>query len=261
MAELMAVFISRQLKDGEVIGGGGGAQLIPRAGQLLAHLSHGPNMKLHLLIRTNLSDQSSLSLSFFDSLADWRQSRWAEAYWTPSEIYDELKLFRKRVFFMNGIQIDKYGNINLFGVGKDFNKLDFRGPGGFGTATAGTYVDRYYLYATRHNQRIFVDHCNYITCFGWGKGGSDARSKLGLPGGGPVGCLTPLGFMDFDEETKKMRLKSLHPGVAVDQVISNTGFKLIIPQRIPETEPPTEEEISMLRTRIDPEGLLQKLNT
>ncbi len=259
IAELMAVFISRQVKDGEVIGGGGGGQFIPRAGQLLAQFSHAPNTKFQLLIRTNFLNQSSISLTAIDSLVDWQQMRWAEAFWIPSDIYEEIRIFQKRVFFMGGIQMDKYGNINLFGIGKNYKRLNFRGPGGFGTATAGTYVDRYYLYSTSHNKRQFVDRCDYITCFGWGEGGADARAKLALPGKGPVGCLTPLCFMDFHEETKRMRLKSLHPGVKVDQVIANTGFELILPESIPETDPPTEEELRVLRTRVDSEGLLQRM--
>jgi glutaconate CoA-transferase subunit B len=257
-AELMAVLMSREIKDGEVIGGGGDAQLIPRAAQLLAHLCHGPNMRLHLLTRTNLFKET-LSLSLFESIADWRTAKWAESYWVPSEIYDELKLFRKRVLFLSGIQIDMYGNINLFGIGRNFGKLGFRGPGGFGAATAGTYAARYYIFTTRHNRRIFVKRCDYITCVGWGNGGKDARTKLRLPGGGPVLCITPLCVMDFDEETKAIRLKSLHPGVDIDNIVANTGFEVIIPYSVPKTEEPTEEELTILRTRIDPEGLLQRL--
>ena len=72
-----------------------------------------------------------------------------------------------------------------------------------------------------------------------------------------MGCLTPLCFMDFDENSKRMRLKSIHPGVSVDEVVANTGFELIIPASVPVTEPPTESEMQVLRTRVDPEGILR----
>ena len=257
ISELMAVFLSRQIKDGDMIGGGS-AQLIPRAGQLLAHLSHGPNMRLHFAIRTNLFQQQTLTLSAFESMADWRTARWAESYWVTTEVFDDLRIFRTRFVIIGGIQIDKYGNANLFGVGKDFKKLRFRGPGGIGAPTVGSHVKYYYLFTTSHNRKLFVERCDYITCFGWGSGGKDARRKLSLPGGGPVGCITPLCILDFDDETKQMRLQSVHPGVTVEQVIENTGFDLIIPQVVPETEPPTQEELSILRNRVDPEGLLRK---
>jgi hypothetical protein len=43
----------------------------------------------------------------------------------------------------------------------------------------------------------------------------------------------------------------------VDQVVENTGFELIIPDNVPQTESPTQEEIEILRTRIDVEGKLR----
>ena len=252
--ELMAVFISRDIQDGEVIGGGG-AQPVPRAGQLLAHLHHGPNMKFQVIARQNLYHIPVLPP--FELFNDWRVTRWAESYWMMGEIFDDLKIFRKRIFFTSGIQIDKYGNTNLFGVGDNYKRLKFKGPGGMGAATASSLVNRYHIFANSHNKRIFVEKCDFISCLGWGNGGKDARKKLGLPGGGPKYCITPLCIMDFEEESKRMRLKSLHPGVALDEVVNNTGFELIIPAHVPQTEPPTEEELEILRTRVDPEGTLR----
>ncbi len=55
-----------------------------------------------------------------------------------------------------------------------------------------------------------------------------------------------------------MRLKSLHPGVTVEQVLENTGFEVIVPEHVPETAAPTPEEIQTLRERIDIEGMLRK---
>ena len=64
--------------------------------------------------------------------------------------------------------------------------------------------------------------------------------------------------MDFEDYTKRMRLKSVHPGVTVEDVIKNTGFELIIPDNVPPTEILTEEEIEILRNRIDVEGFLRR---
>ena len=51
-----------------------------------------------------------------------------------------------------------------------------------------------------------------------------------------------------------MRLKALHPGVTVEEVVENTGFELIIPGQIGRNEPPSTEELRLLREEIDPEG-------
>ena len=70
--------------------------------------------------------------------------------------------------------------------------------------------------------------------------------------------VTPLCIMDFEPETKRMRLRSVHRGVEVKEVVDNTGFDLEIPSNVPYTEPPTIEEVETIRTRIDLEGELRR---
>jgi len=43
--------------------------------------------------------------------------------------------------------------------------------------------------------------------------------------------------------------------VTVEEVISNTGFKLIVPQEVGQNAPPSDEELRLLREEIDPERL------
>ena len=64
--------------------------------------------------------------------------------------------------------------------------------------------------------------------------------------------------MDFEQESKRMRLHSIHPGVSLKEVVENTGFELIIPDHVPVTEAPTKEKIRLLRGRIDVEDILRK---
>jgi glutaconate CoA-transferase subunit B len=110
----------------------------------------------------------------------------------------------------------------------------------------------------QHSRRVFVERCDFISTFGWGTGGADARRKLGLPGGGPRYCVTPLAVLDFEPESKRLRLRSVHPTVTVADVVAATGFELIVPDRVPLTEPPTQEELEILRSRVDPGGLLRQ---
>jgi len=58
--------------------------------------------------------------------------------------------------------------------------------------------------------------------------------------------------MGFDETTKRMRVESLHPGVTFERVQENTEFELMKAPRITETEPPSEEELRILREQVDP---------
>ena len=253
--ELMAVFLARDLKDGEHLQVGY-ALPVAEAATRLAHIMHGPNMELIFLgARMNVHHLDYLPMPEFGW--DNRIVRWAESYSDRGHRFDRLKDWTKRVFFIGGVQVDKYGNTNLIGTGKDFERLDFRGPGSVGTPTLTTHVGRYYIILNRHSKRTFVEKCDYISTVGWGDGDLEARTKLGFPGGGPKYCITPLCVMDFDENNKNMRLRSLHPGVELQNVISNTGFPLVIPKDLPYTVEPTDEELHVLRTRVDREGILR----
>lgn len=253
--ELTATFISRQVRDGERVAVGAGLH-VPRAGILLAHLLRCPNVRLYVAMTfTNLIKEPRMEP--FYTVSDNRPTKWAEAYCLHDDFQEDPRLVSD-TFVVGGLQIDKFGNSNLIGVGKDYKHLDFRGPGAVGTLSMAHYVDRYYLYVQSHSKRIFVDKCDFVSTVGWGQGGADARAKLGIPGNGPLYCITPLCIMDFDEDSKRMRLSSVHPGVSVDEVVENTGFELIIPAVVPETEPPTTEELQTLRERIDVEGMLRQ---
>ena len=253
-AELIAAFLARDLHDGEFVVVGANLP-VPRAGVLLAHLHHGPNMWIGLsATQTSLLKEPVLEPFKFNR--DFRAAKWAESYMLHEEAFDSPKLMSD-AFFVGGIQIDQYGNSNLIGVGKEYRRLAFRGPGAIGTTTVSTYTKRYYLYLNSHDPRVLVERCDFITSFGWGKGGADARQKLGLPGGGPKYCVTPLCVFDFEEREKRMRLKSVHPGVTVEEVLARTGFEPIVPAKVPETEPPAADELAILRRRVNVEGVLR----
>ena len=177
--ELIAAFIARDLHDGEFVVVGANLP-VPRAGVLLAHLDHGPNMWIGLsATQTSLLKEPVLEPFKFNR--DFRAAKWAESYMLHEEAFDSPKLMSD-AFFVGGIQIDQYGNSNLIGVGKDYRRLAFRGPGAIGTTTVSTYTKRYYLYLNSHDPRVLVERCDFITSFGWGKGGADARQKAGAAG-------------------------------------------------------------------------------
>ncbi|MBX9607174.1 MAG: hypothetical protein K2Y51_13200 [Gammaproteobacteria bacterium] len=255
VSELLACFLARDLADGEELQVGV-ALPIPEAAVRLAHLMHGPNMELIFLgARMNVHHLERVPLPAFGW--DRRVVRWAESYSDRGHRFEQVKDWHRRVFFVGGIQVDMYGNINLIGVGEDPRRLRFRGPGSVGTPTLTTHVGRYYIVLNSHTPRVLVPKCDYVSAVGWGAGGADARVKLGLPGGGPKYCVTPLCVMDFHEDEKRMRLRSVHPGVSVEQVVQATGFPLLVPDEVPVTMAPSAEELRVLRERVDWVGALR----
>jgi glutaconate CoA-transferase subunit B len=254
--ELMAAFIASDVKDAETVSVGASLPVC-RAGILLAHLTHAPNLRVQMAFTmTNLRNVEELDS--FEFITDWRAARWAEFFYQHDTGPDLYKRRRQAIFFIGGLQIDAYGNTNLIGIGSDFHHLKMRGPGGVGTASMGTNVGRYYLYVNNHNKQTLTERLDWRSSFGFGEGGADARKKLNLPGSGPRYCITPLCIFDFEEQTKRMRLMSVHPGVSVDQVLANTGFKPIVPDNVPTTTPPTDDQVQLLRNRIDVEGILRR---
>ncbi len=191
-------------------------------------------------------------------LADERALKGVESFSDTGHRFDHLKDWGSGVFFIGGLQIDPCGNTKLIGIGSEHRRLRFRGPGSVGTPTLTTHIGRYYIVLNSHTARLFVPRCDYVSAVGWGGGGADARRALGLPGGGPQLCLIPLCAMDFHPETKRLQVRSLHPGVTAAEVRARTGFDPGIPDRPPVTEPPSAEELHVLRTRIDLEGVLRR---
>jgi glutaconate CoA-transferase subunit B len=254
--ELMAAFVAGEIGDGETVSVGASLPVC-RAGILLAHLTHAPNLKVQMsFTMTNLRNVEVLEP--FELITDWRAARWAEYFYNHDSGPDLYKRRRRAIFFIGGLQIDACGNSNLIGIGSDPRRLKLRGPGGVGTASMATNIGRYYLYVNNHNKQTLVARLDWRSSFGYGDGGADARAKLGLPGGGPRYCITPLCIFDFEEHSRRMRLKSVHPGVSVEQVLANTGFEPIVPERVPTTPPPTAEQLQLLRTRIDADGVLRR---
>ena len=253
--EIMATFLARDIEDGEEIFVGTNLPVI-RAAALLAHLHHGPSMRVMLAhTRTNL--YHAPVMEHFELLTDWRAARWAEGYFNDNDIVMYQKSRRDSVFFVGALQVDPHGNTNLIGLGADPRRLRLRGPGAIATTTNASHVRRFYIFLNEHSPRVFVPRCDWISTVGWGDGGPDARRKLGLPGGGPRYCITPLAVLDFDDDSKRLRLRSVHPGVAVDEVRRQTGFDLLVPDHVPTTPLPDADELAILRTRVDPRGLLR----
>lgn len=156
--------------------------------------------------------------------------------------------------FLGGAQIDMYGNLNTTVIG-GYYPPKVRLPGSGGGNDVGSLCWQT-IAIMRHDVRRFVPKCDFITTPGYltGKG---ARDAAGLPPDtGPLNVVSTLALLGYDHEhTCRMTLEALYPGVSVEQVVKNTGFELLIPAQVPTLEPPTHEELRMLREEIDPDKL------
>lgn len=241
--EIMAVCISRQVEDGELVAQGLATPLVA-AGYLLAKMTHAPGLTFVSAIGQSIcQDWAPLGLATIEQL--WiRRGLIAVGFVTGAS--DLLPRYKPKEFFRPG-QVDACGNFNNVFMGGTYDRPRLRLPGSGGIADVSVFSERVYLYVPRHGRHTFVERLDFRSGLG--------RDPDNRPGQGPRYLVSDLGQFDFDPTSGRMRLLSRHPGVSAKRVQAKTGFGLLIPATVPETEPPTIEELRLLREEIDPLGI------
>ena len=244
-SELMAVSGARELGDGQVVAVGIG---LPMVAAFLAKRTHAPNMTM--LFELGVIDPEPIHTGV--GLADPRVWYRAKALSSFVDILGAvLHHGRVDVGFLGGLEVDQYGNLNTTLVGNP--KGRFRHMTGSGGANDIASCAKKTIYIMRQEKRKFRESISFITSPGY-LAGSDSRQTAGL-GGGPCRVITDKAVFGFHPETKKMMLASIHPGNTLEEVLSTLDFRPIIPRSVPATEPPTAEQLRLIREVIDPEGI------
>jgi glutaconate CoA-transferase subunit B len=243
-AELLAVMAARQLKDRTAVFAGVG---VPLLAAVLAQKTRAP--RLTIVIEGGIIGMEVEPGRLPISTNEMRGAR--RALMVPS-ITDTFLLAQRGFFdygFLGGAQIDRYGNLNTTAIGPyDRPKVRLPGSGGAADIIA---LCREIIIVTFHERRRFVERVDFVTSPA-NLEGDGSRRKAGLLFGKVTRVVTNLGILGFDEGTGAMRLEALHAGVSVDDVVRQTGFALALPPRLDTTDPPTDEELEILR-RVDPE--------
>jgi glutaconate CoA-transferase subunit B len=153
--------------------------------------------------------------------------------------------------FLGGAQIDPYGNLNSTLIGDNYQRPRVRLPGSGGANDLASLCRRI-LVVINHDVRRFVPRLDFLTTPGY-LTGPGAREAAGLPPGtGPYRVITDLAVLGFHDQTKRMEICSLHPGVTLEQVRRATGFELGLAQSLATTAAPNELELRILRDEVDP---------
>jgi glutaconate CoA-transferase subunit B len=157
--------------------------------------------------------------------------------------------------FLGGAQIDRYGNINTTVIG-DYEDPKVRLPGS-GGACEIALLARKILIITRMQRRRFPERVDFITSAGF-LGGGDERDRLDVPGQGPTAVITDVGILRFRPASHEMMLTALHPGATVEDARANVGWDLLVADDLPVTQPPTAEELRIIREELDPQGMYRR---
>ncbi|MEN6472874.1 MAG: CoA-transferase [Syntrophaceae bacterium] len=158
------------------------------------------------------------------------------------------------VGFLSGSQVDKFGNINTTVIG-DYHAPASRLPGSGGANPIGALARRVLIIAL-HDKRSLAERVDFITTPGY-LDGPGSRERWGLPPDtGPQVIITNKAVMRFDDKTKEAYLASYHPGCTVDEIVKLTPWDLKVAPDVHETEPPTQEELRVIREVLDPHRMI-----
>ena len=242
--ELMICVAARELGNGRTAGIGTGA---PCAAALLAQKTLAP----HLVIMFESGGVDPILPELPISVGDSRTFHRAVMAGSMFEIMQTCSRGMVDYAILGGAQIDMYGNINSTMLGKDYLKPAVRLPGSGGANDFASLCWRTIIMSVQERKRL-VSKLDFITAPGWLEGG-ESRAQSGLPlDTGPYRVITNMAVMDFEPESKWMRVISINPGYTFDDIQSNCEFELLKAPRIFTTKPPTALDLRILRDEIDP---------
>jgi acyl CoA:acetate/3-ketoacid CoA transferase beta subunit len=168
--------------------------------------------------------------------------------WLPYRAVFDVVASGRRHVMMGASQLDRSGNSNISCIG-DWAKpkaqlLGVRGAPGNTVNHATSY------WVPRHSRRVFVPAVDMVS----GIGASRARAA-----GAAASrfhdlrvVVTDKAVFDTGGPDGALRLRSVHPGVTVEEVQEATGFD-IDTAGVGVTRLPTAEELTLIRTALDPD--------
>jgi glutaconate CoA-transferase, subunit B len=243
--QVMVAAAAREIRDGEVVFVG---MRLPLLGFSLARALHAPRA-VGLFENGVIRDTSPAAPII--TMGDPPNIAGAVACTTLIEAMSHLQRDRVDVGFLGGAEVDRYGNLNTTWAASG-EERPLRLPGSGGAADIAALARRTAIIMP-HERRRFPERVRYLTSPGYGTG-PGWRESVGLRGGGPSRVISSLGVFSFDPASREMVLDSLHPGVTLEEIRSQTGWPVRVGPDLGETLPPTPEELEVLR-RFDPDGM------
>jgi acyl CoA:acetate/3-ketoacid CoA transferase beta subunit len=174
--------------------------------------------------------------------------------WNPYRAMFDVVWSGRRHVMMGASQIDPYGNQNFALIGDPAQpKAQLLGLRG---APGNTINDTTSYWIPNHSPKVFVEQVDVVCGVGYDRAARLGRAERRFHHLKRV--VTNLAVLDFESPEHRMRLRSVHPGVTVDEVVAATGFDLVIPGDVPESRLPAADELQLIRDVIDPNDLRSK---
>ena len=237
-AEVCAVACAEAWRgDGEIVASSIGT--VPTIGARLAALTFSPDLVL--------TDGDALMTAEPLPVGAPADAPRVVEGWLPFGKMFDLLWWGRRHVMMGATQVDRFGNQNIACIGPWAKPkamlLGVRGAPGNTVNHPTSY------WVPNHSPRVFVERVDFVSGVGYDR----------VPAGAAVHeirvVVSNLGVFDFDTPDHSMRVRSLHPGVTMDEVRAATAFELAVDGHAPETRPPTDDELRLIRDVIDPQSM------
>lgn len=246
LAELMVATAAREIHDGEIVFVG---MRMPLIAFVVAKKTHAPNA---VGLFENGVIRSTPAPELIYTMADPPNILGATQCLDMLGVMSLLQSGRVDLGFLGAAEVDRFGNLNSTEVRGP--KGTTRLPGSGGACDIASLAHRFVV-LLEHSKERLRERVSYITSPGNGDG-PGWRKRMGLPRGGPAAVITTKAVLRFDEQGEAL-LASVHPGIEIEDVLNNTGWKLRENNGVPATPEPAEEEIKAIR-EYDKQGFWTK---
>lgn len=238
----MVASAAREIRDGEVVFVG---MRLPLIAFVVAKRTHAPNA---IGLFENGVIRSTPAAELIYTMADPPNILGATQCLDMLGVMSLLQSGRVHLGFLGAAEVDRFGNLNSTQV--TGNKGMVRLPGSGGACDIASLAQRFVVLLEHSRQRL-PEKVSYITSPGFGEG-NGWREGVGLPRGGPSAVITTKAVLCFGED-REAYLASVHPGVQVEDVLANTGWKLRVSAKLTQTPEPNAAELKAIR-EYDKEG-------
>ncbi|MGI8959761.1 MAG: CoA-transferase [Bryobacteraceae bacterium] len=246
--ELLAVCLAREY-DNSSICSVGSVSPLAMVSYLLAKATHAPELII-IALNGGLIDIDAHPMSL--TLAEPLEFGSAKVIWGADESYHwYYQQGRITHEVITVAQLDVRGRTNNAWV--DTGRKRIRLPGQGGMADVANLHQHFVLYLTRHSRERFVESVQFCTA-ARGLMSDSERIKAGLKPG-QVRLISDLGIFEINPADGIFRLISLHPNVTLEMVKDNPGGQFLVADPLPATNPPGQEQLRLIRSRIDPFGI------
>lgn len=236
LGELMVASAAREIRDGEVVFVG---MRLPLIAFVVAKRTHAPNA---IGLFENGVIRSTPAPELIYTMADPPNILGATQCLDMLTVMSLLQSGSVDLGFLGAAEVDRFGNLNSTEVRgpRGLTRL----PGSGGACDIASLAQRFVVLLEHSRQRLPA-RVSYITSPGNGEG-QGWRKRIGLPRGGPSAVITTKAVLRFGNDGEGF-LSSTHPGVEVDDVLANTGWKLRIAEEVRQTPQPSEAELKAIR--------------